>query len=235
VGRSGVQAYAYLLGPEEGWTGEAKERLMAIQAFTELGAGFRIAARDLEIRGAGSLLGHKQSGHIAQVGIDTYMRLIQEAMAEVRGETLLPEFEPELKLGPPATIPEGYVPDGGVRLSVYKRVAGLATLDAAEDLARELSDRFGPPPPAAEGLLAQARVRVLARHLRVAELSHLGKGRYAVAFATDHTLSEVGLRMLVEAFGPRLKFTGEHAFEVRLGKGPAEGGLEALTALLQGL
>jgi transcription-repair coupling factor (superfamily II helicase) len=235
VGRSGVQAYAYLLGPEEGWTGEAKERLMAIQAFTELGAGFRIAARDLEIRGAGSLLGHKQSGHIAQVGIDTYMHLIQEAMAEVRGETLLPEFEPELKLGPPGTIPEGYIADGGVRLSIYKRVAGLASLDAVEDLLKELADRFGPPPPAVEGLLAQARVRVLARHLRVAELSHLGSGRYAVAFAADHTMSEVGLRMLVEAFGPRLKFTGEHAFEVRLDKPPAEGGLEALTMLLEGL
>jgi len=235
VGRSGVQAYAYLLGPEEGWTGEAKERLMAIQAFTELGSGFRIAARDLEIRGAGSLLGHKQSGHIAQVGIDTYMRLIQEAMAEVRGETLLPEFEPELKLGPPATIPEGYIPDGGVRLSIYKRVAGLTALDGADDLMRELTDRFGPPPPAVEGLLAQARVRVLARHLRVAEVSHLGAGRYALAFTADHTLSEVGLRMLVEAFGPRLKFTAEHAFEVRLGKGPAEGGLSALAELLKGL
>jgi len=235
VGRSGVQAYAYLLGPEEGWHGDARDRLMAIQAFSELGAGFRIAARDLEIRGAGSLLGHRQSGQIAAVGIDTYMELIKEAMAEVRGETLEPEFESEVRLGAPAAIPDDYVADGGARLSVYKRVAGLAAPAEVDALAEELADRFGPVPAVVADLLEQARIRILARRLRLKSLRHAGAGRYALVFDTDHALSEVGLRLLLDTFGPRIRFRSEHAFEIDLKAAPDAGGLAALTELLAGL
>jgi transcription-repair coupling factor (superfamily II helicase) len=232
VGRAGVQAYAYLLGPEDGWTGDARDRLMAIQAFTELGSGFRIAARDLEIRGAGSLLGHKQSGQIAAVGIDAYMRLIQEAMAEIRGQALEPEFETEVKLGAPAVIPEDYIADGGVRLSVYKRVAGLSAPEETDALALELADRFGPVPAVVADLLEQARIRVLAHRLRMASLKHLGRGRYSLVFGADNALSEVGLRLLLEQFGPRIRFRSEHAFDIDLRATPAEGGMAALTDLL---
>ncbi|MDH4228875.1 MAG: transcription-repair coupling factor [Nitrospirota bacterium] len=235
VGRSGRQAYAYLLGPEDGWTGEARERLMSIQQFTELGSGFRIAARDLEIRGAGSLLGHRQSGQIAQVGIDTYMHLIREAMAQVRGETLTTEFETTVRLGAAAEIPEDYVREGGVRLALYKRLSGCIDEAGVDALAEELADRFGSLPDALTPLLDAQRLKAVARRLRANEIGHAGNGRYQVTFAPDHTLSEVGLRLLLERFGKRLRFTSERSFMVDLGATPEQGGVAALLNLLREL
>ncbi|MDH5527649.1 MAG: transcription-repair coupling factor [Nitrospirota bacterium] len=231
VGRSGRQAYAWLMGPEDGWSGEARERLMAIQQFTELGSGFRIAARDLEIRGAGSLLGHKQSGQITAVGIDTYMHLIKEAMAQVRGETLEPEREIAVRLAS-AEIPEQYVRDGGLRLSLYKKLSGCVSEAEVNAFEEELSDRFGPPPESLRPLLDTQRVKGAAMRLRASEIAHTGRGRYKVAFSPDHTLSEVGLRLLIEKFGERLQFTSEHAFTVNLGCVPEQGGAAALLELL---
>ncbi|MBI5137708.1 MAG: transcription-repair coupling factor [Nitrospirae bacterium] len=235
VGRSAVQAHAYLLGPEDGWSGEAKERLMAIQAFTDLGSGFRIAARDLEIRGAGSLLGHKQSGQIAAVGIDAYMGLIKEAMAEIRGETVQPDFEPDIKLDAAASIPHAYVADDATRLALYKRVAGLKSEADAITLAEEMADRFGRPPAAVSALLGQAALKVICRQLRLASLRHLDHGRYQLGFDADNALSESGLAMLLAQYGPRLRFLSESAFELDLKATPEQGGLETLIALLKGL
>ncbi|MFQ5508307.1 MAG: transcription-repair coupling factor [Leptospirillia bacterium] len=232
VGRSGRQAYAYLLGPETGGTAESKERLIAIQAFTELGSGFRIAARDLEIRGAGSLLGHKQSGQIAQVGIDTYMGLIKEAMADIRGETLESTFETTVKLGSGGAIPEDYVADSGVRLTLYKRLSGFSREAELEAFTEEMKDRFGPLPEATQALLAQSGVRILARRLRITEVTHLGEGRYRIVFDPDNTLSEVGLRMLLTEYGPNIRFTSEHAFELDLGLPPHAGGTTGLMQML---
>jgi len=232
VGRSRTQAHAYLLGPDGEWHGEVRERLMAIQAFTELGSGFRIAARDLEIRGAGSLLGHRQSGQIAAVGIDAYMALIREAMAQVRGEDLSPDFEPDIRLGIATAIPDDYVADGAVRLTLYKRIAGLADVESAEALVRELADRFGTPPPEVAPLVAQSVLRAVARRLRVTTIKHLKAGTYEVVFDAENTLSEAGLRLLLETWGTRLRFTSQHAFQVNLKQTPDSGGIVALTTLL---
>ena len=234
VGRSGVQAYAYLMGPEEGWHGEARERLMAIQAFTELGSGFRIAARDLEIRGAGSLLGHRQSGQIAAVGIDTYMKLIKEAMAEIRGETVAPDFSTDIRIGNGA-ISDRYIADGSVRLSIYKRISGLEREEDADTLMEELADRFGPVPDITGILIDSARLGIAARALRIVRIEHLEKTRYGVTFDADNTLSEAGLRMLLAEYGPKIRFQNDLAFTIDLGRTPEDGGRTRLAELLHNL
>ncbi len=235
VGRSATQAYAYLMGPEDGWSGDAKERLMAIQAFTDLGSGFRIAARDLEIRGAGSLLGHKQSGQIAAVGIDAYMGLIREAMAEIRGEIAAPDLEPEIRLDLLAAIPDSYIADSTTRLTMYKRVAGINTEAEAEALADEFTDRFGTPPPMVSHLLALAVLKLICRPLRLTTLKHTGDGRYELVFDKDNTLSEAGIAMLLAEYGPRIRFLSETAFNLELGETPEDGGLRTLIELLKNL
>jgi transcription-repair coupling factor (superfamily II helicase) len=235
VGRSATQAYAFLMGPEDGWSGEAKERLMAIQAFTDLGSGFRIAARDLEIRGAGSLLGHKQSGQIAAMGIDAYMDLIREAMADIRGETVAADFEPDVKLGLMASIPDEYITDGVTRLAMYKRIASLQTEAATTALAEELTDRFGASPEPVQNLLGIAAIKIICRGLRLAALKYIDDGNYQVVFDADNTLSESGLAMLLATYGPRIQFTSETAFKLALNEAPDDGGLETLITLLKGL
>jgi transcription-repair coupling factor (superfamily II helicase) len=188
VGRSAVRAYAYLLVDKyKTLTEDARRRLEAIQEASELGAGFRIAMRDLEIRGAGELLGARQHGHIAAVGFDLYMRLLAQAVQEARErmehegkiasaeagdrttgagahnlleDPLAPTVTLDLSL--PARIPEDYVPEATLRLQLYRRLAGLTTFDAVDNIAQEFKDRFGPIPEDVENLLYIVRVKVLA-------------------------------------------------------------------------
>jgi transcription-repair coupling factor (superfamily II helicase) len=164
IGRSTEQAYAYLFAPL-GATVESQKRLEALMDFTELGSGFAIAMRDLEIRGAGNLLGAEQSGHIAAVGFEMYLRLLEEAVAAARGEA------PERRDGRPvlvelpldAYLPPAYVMDEIERVDLYRRASGLPSLTEVEDLAEELTDRFGELPEPALNLLGLSRVKILAR------------------------------------------------------------------------
>jgi len=166
VGRSDRRAFAWLLVPDpKRLTDEAKRRLEVIQRFTDLGAGFHVASYDLEIRGGGDLLGPEQSGHITDVGFETYMELLQEAVGALRGEESATEVEPELSLGVEAFLPEDYVGDTGQRLVFYKRLSLARDVDDVDDVAREMVDRFGPPPDAARALVDVMAVKVLARLL----------------------------------------------------------------------
>ena len=190
VGRSAVRAYAYLLVDKyKTLTEDARRRLEAIQEASDLGAGFRIAMHDLEIRGAGELLGARQHGHIVAVGFDLYTKLLAQAVAEARAKAtsddepaaseggdhrpsssgrghnvledpLAPTVQLDLNL--PARIPEDYVPETALRLQLYRRLAGLTTAAAIDELAQEFSDRFGPPPKEVGNLLYVVRVKVLA-------------------------------------------------------------------------
>ncbi len=147
IGRSRERAYCYLMVPPlEALTGEAKARLATLQRFTELGAGFMIASHDLEIRGAGDLLGASQSGHIAAVGFDTYTRILEEAVAELKGQPIHAERDPELNVDLPGYIPDDYVPDTGQRLDLYKRLSGAGGEDDVNALLEEMKDRYGDPP-----------------------------------------------------------------------------------------
>jgi transcription-repair coupling factor (superfamily II helicase) len=173
IGRSTEQAYAYLFAPL-GATVESQKRLEALLDFTELGSGFAIAMRDLEIRGAGNLLGAEQSGHIAAVGFEMYLTLLEEAVAAARGE---PQEQREerpviVELTLDAYLPPGYVLDEIERVDLYRRASGLSSLAEVEDLAEELVDRFGALPEPARNLLGLSRVKLLAREVGASSVTY---------------------------------------------------------------
>jgi len=190
-GRYKHRAYAYLLVPDDRpVTPAAEKRLKAIEEFCELGAGFRIAMRDLEIRGAGNLLGPEQSGHLAAVGYDMYCRLLERAIRELRNEPLPDEREVTLSLGLEAFLPEGYVPDLRQRIDLYRRLHRAASPEDLDALAGEMRDRFGPLPPQAVNLLAEARLRLVA--LRAGVLSmRLHDGAVTITSADPSRVEEV--------------------------------------------
>jgi transcription-repair coupling factor (superfamily II helicase) len=160
VGRAGSRAYAYLFHPRDhALSEEAYERLKTIGEATELGSGFKIAMRDLEIRGAGNLLGENQSGHIAAVGYDLYVQLVSEAVAELKGETPREPAEVKLDLPVDASLPREYVGKEELRLEAYRRLATVTTQSEVDDIRAEWEDRYGPPPPPAEALLRVAALR----------------------------------------------------------------------------
>ncbi|MCD7716123.1 MAG: transcription-repair coupling factor [Lachnospiraceae bacterium] len=176
VGRSNRTAYAFLLYRRNKMLKEvAEKRLSAIREFTELGSGIRIAMRDLEIRGAGNLLGSEQSGHMEAVGYDLYCKLLNESVKELQGETPpQDEFETTIDLDIDAFIPERYIRSEAQKLDVYKRIAAIRTEEEQEDMLEELIDRFGEPPRAVQNLLAIARLRSQAHDAWIVELAQKG-------------------------------------------------------------
>jgi transcription-repair coupling factor (superfamily II helicase) len=176
VGRSSSRAYAYFLYDEGYLSEEARERLQTIEEASELGSGFRIALRDLEMRGAGDILGSRQHGHISAVGFDLYCRLLAQAVRaltegrEIEEGILVkrtlepstaPLLWPSIDLPLEARLPEGYVEDESLRLGLYRRLAGLTTIHEVEVIREELEDRFGSLPEAAKNLLYLLRLRIL--------------------------------------------------------------------------
>jgi transcription-repair coupling factor (superfamily II helicase) len=175
VGRGRERAYAYFFyPPEKPLTDTAHDRLQTIAQHTDLGAGMQVAMKDLEIRGAGNLLGGEQSGHIAGVGFDLYVRMVGEAVAEFRGEggQELPEIKIELPVD--AHLPHDYVPHERLRLEAYRKLAAAETDEAVQDVAAELKDRYGDLPEPVQNLLAVARFRVQARRAGVTEVTVQG-------------------------------------------------------------
>jgi transcription-repair coupling factor (superfamily II helicase) len=171
VGRSDRRAFAYLLVPPDTVLSEvARKRLAAIREFSDLGAGFRIAALDLELRGAGNLLGGQQSGHIQAVGLDLYVKLLEQAILELRGEPPREATRAALHLRVEMRIPPAYVPETHQRLSIYKRVSQVRAESEISPLRDELRDRYGPPPPEVEGLLRFAGLRVRADALAILQV-----------------------------------------------------------------
>jgi transcription-repair coupling factor (superfamily II helicase) len=216
VGRGAQRAYAYLLYDHESHlTPEARDRLAAIAEARELGAGYTIAMRDLEIRGAGDMLGARQSGHIAAVGFDLYTRLLARAVQRERaerGEQPAPapvEPLPELvtiDLPFDVLIPPGYVPDDKLRLQLYRRLAGLASLAQIDAVAEELADRFGPLPPAVANLLYQLRLKVLAARAGV-EAIGVEDGQIALRLPA---LDQADRLTLQRRLGPGVRVTKTH-------------------------
>jgi transcription-repair coupling factor (superfamily II helicase) len=163
VGRSNRRAYAYLLVPAEvELTPIARRRLAALKEFSDLGAGFKIAALDLELRGAGNLLGGEQSGHIEAIGFELYTQMLDRAVREMKGEAAPEEAETQLNLGLNIRIPVDYIPEENQRLRMYKRVAGVETESQLNDVRAELQDRYGEPPTAVRNLLEYAALKLLA-------------------------------------------------------------------------
>jgi len=176
VGRSERLAFAYfLVPPGQALTPPARARLAAIQEFCELGAGFRIAARDLEIRGAGNLLGAEQHGFLEAVGFETYCQLLEEAVAELEGRPAATQRGVELLLGMDLQLPERYLPEPSLRLSFYKRLAACDDEGELVALLDEMEDRYGPAPQQVDSLARAQRVRMAARHAGVASVTRRGR------------------------------------------------------------
>ena len=197
VGRSDKPAYAYLLVQETAALSDvARRRLASIQEFCDLGAGFRIAAKDLEIRGSGNVLGGEQSGHIASVGFETYLSLLEETIRELRGEEPLPERAVTFSLGLDLAIPSDYVADENWRMMIYKKVARAKDDAALEETAREIADRFGEPPPAVQRLISYSRLRSHAERLGVTSVTRQA-GRVHLRFTEDAGVDSERLLELV--------------------------------------
>jgi transcription-repair coupling factor (superfamily II helicase) len=186
VGRSQRKAYAYLLVPAiDRLPTDARRRLTALAEASELGAGFRIAMQDLEIRGAGNLLGRKQSGHIAAIGYELYQELLAEALSERQhGATPPRQVEPEIRWPVTACLPPAYIADVPVRIQLYKRLAAVSDETGVDELQDELHDRFGPLPPAAETLLQQKRIKLLLADHGVTHLD-VGPRRLLLTFSPE--------------------------------------------------
>ncbi|MDR2132254.1 MAG: transcription-repair coupling factor [Clostridiales Family XIII bacterium] len=209
VGRSNRMAYAYLLYRRDKVLSEAAEkRLRAIREFTEFGAGFRIAMRDLEIRGAGNLLGTEQHGHIVGVGYELYCKLVDEAVRALSGERVNPEAEEvSFEIGVAAHIPGDYIEDEVLKLHMYKRISFIQSENDERDVVDEMIDRFGEPPRAALNLIAIARIRAAAKLLGVLRIREAQK-RYIFEMRADADIGEEGPARLLARYGGNLEFRG---------------------------
>ncbi|MCL1816014.1 MAG: transcription-repair coupling factor [Clostridiales bacterium] len=218
VGRSERQAFAYFTYRHDSEINElAQKRLIAIRDFTELGAGFKIAMRDLELRGAGNILGPEQSGHIMAVGFDLYCKLLQEEMAIQAGQ--LPArseaISTQLELQINAFIPDSYIEDSGLKVEVYKRVAACDNLCEVEELSAELIDRYGQLPAPVSNLMLLGKVKALAKQFDI--ISIIQKAAYVeIKFAEGHPLTGQHLLGLLSTWEKRLAFQDKNNFCIRL-------------------
>ncbi len=209
VGRSHERAYAYLMIPGEHLiTKDAQKRLRVLQELDDLGGGFRLATHDLEIRGAGNLLGKQQSGHIAAVGFELYTQMMEEAVQELRGQRRRTEVEPEIQLGFPAYIPDTYIADEHQRLVFYRRLASVDGSAELEDIAAELRERYGPIPPLVDSFL---RIMDLRRVLKVCLIVRavLRQGMVVLTFHHDAPVEVDQLVALVERSKGRFRLSAD--------------------------
>ncbi len=214
VGRSNVTAYAYFLIPgEDIITEESKKKLQAIQELGYLGAGFRLALKDLEIRGAGNLLGAEQSGHIEAVGFDMYMEMLESTVAELKGEKIAPVIEPVLDLKITAVISEDYIENPDLRLSIYRKIVSAKDIKSLEGLFEELKDRFGTPPEKTKRLIGITDLKMRARNLAVTKIQNTA-GKIKILFAPETTVTPEKIFALYETAKDHIRFLPEDGIEL---------------------
>ena len=234
VGRSNQRAYAYLLVPPQTVLSEvARKRLSAMKEFSELGAGFRIAALDLELRGAGNMLGRQQHGHIEAVGFDIYTQMLERAVSKLKGEEAAPEMRTTLSLGLDVRIPQDYIPSENLRLRTYKRISSIKTDEEKSDVGKELEDRFGPLPVSVGNLLEYAALKSICERLRISTVERQAN-RLAVRFHPETPLDPATLVSVVRSReGIRLDPSGVLWMELQRGE-PVAGALRNVLLGLQG-
>jgi transcription-repair coupling factor (superfamily II helicase) len=213
VGRSKIRAYAYFNIPADArLTPSAEKRLKVLQSLDALGAGFVLASHDLDIRGAGNLLGEEQSGHIREVGFELYQSMLEEAVAALKGgegAMIEDQWSPRINLGTSVLIPEEYVPDLQVRLQLYRRLAGVESHDAIEAFAAELIDRFGPLPREVRHLLDIVEIKGLCRQAGIEQIDAGPKG-IVIAFRNKSFANPEGLIAFIREQGHRVKLQPDH-------------------------
>ncbi len=209
VGRSNRTSYAFLLYKRSKLLKEvAEKRLSAIKEFTELGSGFKIAMRDLEIRGAGNLLGAQQHGHMEAVGYDLYCKMLNEAVKALKGEAPVEQFETTIDIDLDAFIPPKYIPNEYHKLDIYKRIAGIETEEESEEMLEELIDRFGEPPKSVQNLLLVARLRAQAHHVYFTDVLQKGDSIRFVLYERAG-IDAARIPQFVEQFYGALTFTAD--------------------------
>ena len=215
-------------------TRDAQKRLHALQEIDDLGGGFRVALHDLEIRGAGNFLGAEQSGHIAAVGLELYTQMMEEAVQGLRGETVAPKMEPEIRLGIPAYFPQSYIPNANQRLLFYKRLAGLRRSEELLEIQEELQDRYGPCPPVVQNLFKVMDLRRALKDNLIEQIS-FQNGKVSLLF-NDHSPVPVDrLVALIREDGDRYRLSPDRRLSfVPSGKGWGNI-LQEVMDLLQGL
>ena len=236
VGRSNRRAYAYLMiPPERELTEIARRRLAALKEFSDLGAGFKIAALDLELRGAGNLLGGEQSGHIEAVGFELYTSMLEDAVKKLKGEQEQTRATTQLSLGIALRIDEEYVSEENQRLRLYKKIAGAGSAKDVEEIRAEMVDRYGPLPAHAAALLEAASLRVLCEQMGVAQMDrkrdflHLRFTEHATVDA-ERLMHEVGRRARRGA-----QFTPQGVLKYPLATGDVGGVMNEARALLESI
>ena len=223
VGRSDEQAYAYLFIPRESALGkDAQKRLKVLMEHSDLGAGFQIAMNDLKIRGGGTILGAAQSGHIAAVGYDMFLKLMESTITEMKGDTVIEDLEPEINLAVSAYLPESYLPDIDQRLSTYRRLSRMTAVKEIADFKNELADRFGAPPIEVTNLLLKIMLRILSVQAGVKRLDLNGQS-LALQFSSDHQKNPQGIVGMIAASPGRFQFTPDYVFKAKLQKNGING------------
>lgn len=234
VGRGNVKAYAYFLIPgEDIITEEAKRRLQAIQEMSYLGAGFRLALKDLEIRGAGNLLGVEQSGHIHAVGFDLYMEMLEKSIAELKGVKIEEEIEPVISLKAKAFIPEEYIDDISLRLSLYRRIASSKTNADLVALEKEILDRFGEIPSEVRNLLLIMGLKIIARELLINNIQGIDS-KVLISFSPETKIKPTDIIEVSKKLNIGVRFTS-NGFEFNIRRPEWEDIYEEIMSILNEL
>ncbi|MEM9458835.1 MAG: transcription-repair coupling factor [Myxococcota bacterium] len=221
IGRSRLRAFCYLMvGALEKLSAESRRRLEAIQKYAELGSGFAVASEDLEIRGAGEILGGRQSGQIQAIGFEAYSRILSEAVAQLRGQPIVHETDPEIVFDVAAFLPDTYVEDTGQRLDLYRRLSSARDIDGVDAVMEEIRDRFGDPPMEAVHLGLVMACKTYGRMLHALALELRG-GRFSVRLSPTTPLGGAAAASLADATDGRLRLMGADRVAVRV---PASGG-----------
>ncbi|MCD6161400.1 MAG: transcription-repair coupling factor [candidate division Zixibacteria bacterium] len=217
VGRSHFRAYAHLLIPPlKLLTRDARKRLKAIEEFTELGSGFHLAMKDLEIRGAGNLLGSQQHGYIEEVGFDLYIRLLEEAVAQLKGirpEELASQIKITTDLD--LFLPENYIPSSNQRVDIYRRFSGAEKLEVINELLDELNDRFGPPSEAAKNLASLAAIRIYGKRIGLESL-HFKRNILNLEFESSNNINRQVIERWVSTIPEKIEFKYDRNFKVQI-------------------
>lgn len=233
VGRSEEQAYAYLLIPDESLlTADARKRLKVLMEHSDLGSGFQIAMNDLEIRGGGAILGASQSGHVAAVGYDMFLQLMEEAVADLKGEPVVQPLDPEINIQLSAYFSETYIPDIDQRMLLYRRLARMSELHEIADIRAELADRFGPLPDEATHLLFKIMLKVLARQAGVGRLDLKGQ-KLVLAFSPTHVRNASAVTELIQSDPERFEISPDGLLKASLTAQGAVGQLAQVKNILQ--
>jgi transcription-repair coupling factor (superfamily II helicase) len=233
VGRSKETAYAYLLFSDGSQlTRQAEKRLKALMDFSHLGAGIHLALHDLKIRGGGNILGFTQAGHITAIGYELYMQMIEQAVAELKGEEWREEINPEINVDIPAFIPEDFISDIDVRLNLYRRLSGLREDMELKDITEEIEDRFGSPPMEVSNLLSVMSVRLLLKRMNIIRLD-VTHDSLVLLFSPTSDLEPQKVVKWVQRNSKKSQFLSEQKMMIRIDKETALDALQEVKKNLQ--